>query len=442
MLEYELKLNNFSYPGTVVIQQSKSNSESRFYITPQNKFKQTEPICTRCNRKAIDNGYYKNRTKLVNELGLEIKYGQYECECGNRWSVRCEEVDEFVARYKNIIKQLVFNLCGFGLSLDKISETVLLTFSKNISKEWIRQLFLKAASNIRQLKVTKTSGIFHYDEQVVWINGKKFFRFVIKDAVLKNVILDKKFDNLEKETVKEAIRIALAHYNVSVFITDMDLKYPDILNELYPDSKHQLCIFHLNKLILKEFIDSLGKKIPLGQLYNMYSLFNLFFNHDKEINFLKKQLKKLSKVESKEYEKQLINEFYKYRDSLKRNRRRKMGSKLKKRTKNQTLKLLSKIENEAFLYPKKLKKRIKLIRKNLDKFAVFQDNPLVPPTNNNVEHYYSSTLQKTDKKRFRSDSWLNAKLELFKARENGLRFGVVNFFEFLVLCGKIFMLFS
>jgi len=73
MLEYELKLNNFSYPGTVVIQQPKSGSEERFYITPQNKFKQVEPTCVRCSRKAIDNGYYRNRTKPVRELGLEIR---------------------------------------------------------------------------------------------------------------------------------------------------------------------------------------------------------------------------------------------------------------------------------------------------------------------------------------------------------------------------------
>ena len=144
MLEYEPKLNNFSYPGIVVIQQPKSDCGDRFYITPQNKFKQAEPICTRCNRKAIDNGYYKNRTKLVNELGLEIRYGQYECGCGNRWSIRCREVDEFVTRYKKMVKQLVFNLCRYGLSLDKISELILLTFGKDISKEWIRQLFLKA----------------------------------------------------------------------------------------------------------------------------------------------------------------------------------------------------------------------------------------------------------------------------------------------------------
>ena len=85
---------------------------------------------------------------------------------------------------------------------------------------------------------------------------------------------------------------------------------------------------------------------------------DIFFNHEKEIAFLKKQLKKLDKIKSEGYEKQLLKEFYEFRDSLKKNRRRKNGSRLKRRTKSRTLRLLSRIENESFLYPKKLKKRI------------------------------------------------------------------------------------
>lgn len=438
MLEHIPKLINFSYAKPVVIQQQKSVSENRFYITPQNKFRLEEPFCPKCNKKATHNGYYKNRTKFTKELGLEIKIGQYECKCGYRWSVKYKDIDKFIKQHKHIIQTTVFNLCSSNLSLEKISKHIFLIFGDKISKEWIRQLFFEAASEVRQIRVIKTSGIFHYDEQVLKLNGKKVFRLTIRDAVFKNIILDKKFDNATKETIRGAIKIALLPYKVSFFITDLDLKYPNILKELFPRCKQQFCIFHLDKLILKDF----GKKISLIQLHNMYSLFDLFFNHEKELCFLKRQLKKYEKTKTKEYEKKLIKEFYEYRNSLKKNRRRKFGTKLKKRTKQETLELLRKIENLSFLYPKKIKKRIKNIRENLDNFTVFQENSLVPPTNNNVEHYYSNTLQKTAKKRFRSEEWLGAKLDLFRAKANGFRAKNFDFFGFLMLCGKMFMLFS
>jgi len=442
MLEYDLKLNNFSYSRAVVIQKKESLQKQRFCITPKNKFRLETPICPKCNRRATHNGHYRNRTKLIKELGLEIKYGQYQCKCGCRWSTRCKEVDNFVEQHKSLIKISVFDLCRRGLSLDNIQDHILNTYSETISKEWTRQLFFEAASEIKQLNITKTSGIFHYDEQVNKINGKEAFRLTIVDAVSKKVILDKTFENAAKETITDVLKSALLPYNVLAFVTDMDLKYPEILKGLYPWCKHQWCIFHLNKLILKEFIDSCGKKIPLTQLYNMYSLFNLFFNHEKEIAFLKKQLKKFEKVNGNEYEKMLIKKFYEYRSSLKRGRRRKNGIKLQKRTKEETLRLLEKIEKESFLYPKKLKKRIKRIRENLDKFTVFQENSLVPPTNNNAEHYFSATLQKAAKKRFRSEKFLTARLDLFKAKANGFASLQVDFFAFLLLAGKIVMLFG
>ena len=83
------------------------------------------------------------------------------------------------------------------------------------------------------------------------------------------------------------------------------------------------------------------------------------------------------------------------------------------------------------------------IIENIDKLTVFQDNPLVPPTNNNIEQYYSATLQQTEKKRFRCNESLALKLKIVREKWNNtignIRFP---FMEFLQLFAKIFYLFA
>jgi len=68
---------------------------------------------------------------------------------------------------------------------------------------------------------------------------------------------------------------------------------------------------------------------------------------------------------------------------------------------------------------------------------------LVPPTNNNIEQYYSATLQQTEKKRFRCNESLSLKLKIVREKWNGtignIRFP---FMEFLQLFAKIFYLFA
>ena len=103
---------------------------------------------------------------------------------------------------------------------------------------------------------------------------------------------------------------------------------------------------------------------------------------------------------------------------------------------------LEKLKQEIGLFPKQIQKRIKSIIENIDKLTVFQDNPLVPPTNNNIEQYYSATLQQTEKKRFRCNESLALKLKIVREKWNGslenLRFPFMNFFA--TLCKNILSL--
>ena len=175
----------------------------------------------------------------------------------------------------------------------------------------------------------------------------------------------------------------------------------------------------------------------------------MFFNHEAELNFLKRQLRKLDENKFVQedglisfYEMKLISEFAEFRKCLKKNRRKHIKY-LLKNSKEETLRLLARLEQEISLFSKNARKRIKMIRKNIGKLTLFQDNPIVPLTNNTLEQYYSATLQKTEKKKFRCNESLHLKLKIVRERWNktigDLSF---NFLGFLQLFAKIHYFFG
>ena len=139
----------------------------------------------------------------------------------------------------------------------------------------------------------------------------------------------------------------------------------------------------------------------------------------------------------------LISEFSEFRKSLKKHRRKYKNKYLLRRIKQESLEILKKLVREISFFPKQVQKRIKRIRKNLDKLTLFQENPLIPPTNNTIEQYYSATLQKTKKKKFRCKESLHLKLKITREKWNqtleNLKF---NFLEFLQLFAKIHYFFG
>lgn len=469
MIEYNSRLNNF-FGGTVV--QSLMHKplgirvEKRFSISKSGKLHELSPVCSCCNsRRVLQNGNDRCKSRIIKELGLVIKKGKFICKnCKHTWTTRYEDAELFVKLYKQLIYTEVFSLCVNGLSLDKISEHIWRVFSKKISYEWVRQIYLKAAREIEEKKVMDVSGIFHYDDQVLTINGKQHFRVVVIDAVKKVVVFDETVENKEIETLKDKLNMKMLPYHKEAFIVDLASGYPEMLRELFPNVKIQWCIFHLNKLIVEDFegykkTNKQGKKVlPLLETYHLYRVLDLFFNHEVECNFLERQLKKLTERKEiikgcgcyeensdiiSDYEMKLIYDFNEFRTGLKKNRRKRKMMFLLRHSKQETLEKLKKLERERGYFPKKAQARIKKISENLERFTLFQENPLVPPTNNTMEQYYSATLQKTEKKKFRMLEGAKLKLKIVRERWNGTLTEIkFSFFDFLKIFARVTMLFA
>lgn len=439
-----------------------------FILTANNIFRQLYRRCFCGSDKVVHNGYKSDKRIIIEELGLVIKRGQCSCRaCGATWIIRPEEVDVWIKQLKQIINNEIISLVANKLSFEKTAEHIKNIYGKDISIEWIRQLYNRAIKKLRARKPKDISGYFNYDEQHIKENGEEVVRITIIDAIKKDVVLDKKFKNKGKKTVTRAIKSALKKYEdkIKCFIVDMDRQYPFILEELYgKEVKIQWCVFHLFKHINKEFREGCGygkakRKLSLMNEYNKMSLFNIFFNHDKELLFLRKLMKRLeqrktllekaslSKKEKEnlvlEYEDELRKEYGEYCRTLKKNRRRKGFAKLKRRTYKKAEELLEQIKAMIDLYPKKLVNRIRKIIEHWDKFSLGLRDRKVPLTNNNIEQYYSATLHQVEKRRFRSEEAIETRLKVSVLKNNKRKlFSRVNFIEFLQLTSKISFIFS
>jgi hypothetical protein len=311
-----------------------------------------------------------------------------------------------------------------GLSLDKAAHVIGEKIGTTYSPQYLHELYTTALNQIRLEKFSGVSGIYHYDEQYLCANGKKYCRLVIKDAITGDVIVDIQTEDAKKETIMKVLSEGLRGLPVKSFIVDMLPMYPDIIHTLFPNAEIQWCIFHLNQQIWKDLCKEYGRKIPLIQLYNAYTLFGIFFDHSKELNKLQELLKKFQSVKTTdgksntEIEKSLCKEFHEFVKALKKERRRK-NERIPRRTLKESEEKFSLIKKQRLLFPKYLIKRIAYIDQNWEKFTLFQRDPRVPPTNNGLEQYFAATLAKTEKKDFRSVVAIRRELNAAQAEWNG-----------------------
>jgi len=424
--------------------------ETKHYVASiDGKIKTAHVACPKCKRAYyVDNGYHLVEDGLIRGCGLTIRIAQFWCKkCGTYWSTDRALIDNVIQKQKGFVKSLLLGCARAGLSFNKSTKLVEETVGTSYSSQYLYELYVKALEQVKQEKFSSTSGVYYYDEQFLKVNGEETCRLVIKDRVTGKVIVDVQTSDTKKETIQKVMQIALEGLPVEVFIVDMKRQYPELIHELFPNAKIQWCIFHLYKLIWKELQDEFGKNPPLCQLYNVYTLFNTFFDHSLELAKLEELLKRFETLKTedvksnKEIEQMIRREFSQFVKELKKQRRRE-HKQVPRKTLEESEKTFAIIIKQKTLYPKKLQKRITCIKENWNKFTLFQRDTRVEPTNNGVEHYFAATLTKTDKKDFRSKAAVTRELTAAQAEWNGQKlFTTVKLTEVLSLVGMLFLAF-
>lgn len=465
-VEYDTRLCGFS------------GGKRHYVACVDGKLKTTHVTCPQCGRAVhVENGYHAVEDGVIKALGLRINIAQFWCKnCNFFWSSDREIVDRVISEFKGFLKSLLLGCVRRGLSFESASALIEEKIGKTYSSQYVYELYVEALSKVSREKFVSASGVYHYDEQFLLVNGNEVCRMTIKDAVINKVIIDVYTPDAQKETIARVLRTALRGLPVDAFVVDMNPHYPEIFRELFPNAKIQWCIFHLHKLIWKELHDEFGKNIPLLQLYNAYNLFNVFFDHEAELRKLEELLHKLdqysgratlpelrsddfsspSKIEGDEksvfqtraasreeheIEKCLRQEFAEFVKHLKNECRRK-NENVSRRTLERSEEIFAQIKQQSSIYPQKLLKRIQYIEANWDKFTLFQHDSRVPPTNNGIEHYFAATLTKTEKKDFRSKAAVVRELSACQAEWNGHSiFSTTKLVDLLSLVGMLFLMF-
>lgn len=444
----KLNINNFSVEYNTRLS-GFTNGATKYFVSVDGKIKNGRCRCPFCGSyDCVDNGYYLIEDSVITSLGLRIKIAQFRCKnCGAFWSAERDFIDEIIRKEKSFVKCLLIGAARHGLSLKHATGLVEETVGRSYSPQYLHELYTAALDQVKQEKFCSTSGVYNYDEQYLKENGNEVCRLTIKDVVTGDTILDKLTSDAKKETIRKEMSKALEGLPVEAFILDMNRIYPELIHELYPQAKIQWCIFHLHKIIWKELHEEFGKNIPLIQLYNTYTLFNIFFDHSIELKKLEELLKTFEKFKTKdvksnkEIECGLQQEFGKFVKELKKQKRREHKL-TPRRTLEQSKEIFAQIKQQILLFPKKLQKRIQYIDDNWEKFTLFQRDARVEPTNNGIEQYFAATLTKTDKKDFRSKNAITRELNVCQAEWNGHNiFQTTKLTEVISTIGILFLAF-
>ena len=436
-LEYNTRL-----PGFV-------NGKPTYLVSLDGKIRQARQSCPTCGHAVyVDNGYHVVQDSMISSLGLTIKIAQFCCKrCGSFWSSHRDLIDSFIKKEKEFVKSLMLGCVRSGLSLERASSTVGEITGVNYSPQYVYELYVSALEQVKNERAASASGVYYYDEQYILENGKEACRLTVRDQVTGKILHDKKDVDAQEAAIMCALHEALDGLPVEAFTIDMARGYPAIIAKLYPNARIQWCIFHLYKLIWKELTDECGKNPALIQLYNAYSLFNIFFDHSIALKKLEELLARFQRWRAGdqksdlEIEKGLREEFRSFVKSQKKQRRRE-GTNVPRRTLQESTQIFEEIKQQAALFPKILQKRIRRIDEYWDRFTLFQRDLRVQPTNNGMEQYFAATLAKTNKKDFRSANAVIRELRACQAEWNGQRlFSTTTLAEVLSLAGMLFLAF-
>jgi len=109
------------------------------------------------------------------------------------------------------------------------------------------------------------------------------FRLTLLDGVTGRPIADELYDRKDPETIKAFLEAHLDPTRQTFVITDFYSSYPGLFGEFFGKNLiHQLCLLHLNKLIVGDF----PKHGTIEQELMKYRMLNIFYNRDAEIEVL------------------------------------------------------------------------------------------------------------------------------------------------------------
>ena len=202
-------------------------------------------ICPECGGRLVKNGTLKR----FHNKDFDLYYQTYKCtseDCNTFINASTEEYKDKWCNYSNEFKEKGVELSYIApVSYDQKSELIYLENGNHIPRNTVyaNQMqkappILEQNNKIIEEEINKHreyfSGIYHYDEQYVQINGKLHLRVQLIDAVTNFPFKDKFIlaKDFEPESIKAYIKESIKDLPLNTIVSDGHLAYPKIMQEL------------------------------------------------------------------------------------------------------------------------------------------------------------------------------------------------------------------
>lgn len=230
-------------------------------LLANNHLELVNPVCPVCGSYQVTKQDYRRRNPILGEFGTQPVYlRRYQCKkCGKKFTTPLDSVVARNHRYASIFKDKVDSLTKTGYrSLRKQKEDLFTFFgiapSHQTIKNWLAIDELKRIKN----QISNYSGYYCYDEQYIRIDGKRAYRLALFDSLLNIPVLEAIAPDKAYKTIHGFLKEALEDKPLFAITTDHVRVYKTIMDNL--GAVHQLCIFHLSKMIGEGVYDILRSK--------------------------------------------------------------------------------------------------------------------------------------------------------------------------------------
>ena len=383
----------------------------------------TNVECPKCKNTL----YRHKRVDYTLNNSVHMKKMTYRCsnpDCRHVVTPAWSKYIELGCNYTNAVKEYALDLgliCN--VSYERMSEIIYWAHGVQISRETLykfrKEHFSDYVSNIRKqlAKLSKSvelkfSDVLSFDEQYVLVMGEWMYKLTAMDSVTGHVydfcITAKKEYN--KEFVKNFLEPIVKEHNIKVIVTDAAPLYPAVMEEL--GVEHKLCNFHKMQNLLRKI---LGKLISYNKKIN---------NNEEKIKANEEKIAKISELRkgktgrpSKEEQKLVDTKKALERENQEKRRKNreynqelklyektidKTSLMLKSKSKETGIKRYEKLLDNIDDLPQEARRTIKNMKQDLDKLLLHTEYDDVPTTNNIIELYHLTTLNRHDKKKYKT----------------------------------------
>jgi transposase-like protein len=225
-----------------------------------NRFEILYPHCPECgSSKVIKQEYYPRNLKLA-EFGHQRVYvRRYYCKvCEKKFSTPIDVIVEKGHQYARIYQNHIRESYKTGYNSFRHLKKIIHSFYNDSPSHQTIYNWIYETNSKSEAIEPNLSGYYCYDEQYLKIDGKRFYRINLIDSILNKPVRESIVNDFEYDTVKSFIEKAISGIQVHAITTDHRREYKSIMDEL--KINHQLCIFHLFKMIGKKIFPKLRSK--------------------------------------------------------------------------------------------------------------------------------------------------------------------------------------